>query len=41
MVIPIYHASQFNIQLKLEKLEYRAKVYLFQQFNLKGETNIL
>jgi len=25
------------IQVKLETLEYRAKVHLFQQFNLKGE----
>ncbi len=32
---PIY------LQVKLEKLAYRAKVHLFQYFNLKGETNIL
>jgi len=27
--------------VKLEKLKYHAKAHLFQQFNLKGETNIL
>jgi len=27
--------------MKLEKFEYHAKVYLFQKFSLKGETNIL
>jgi len=30
-----------TIQVKLKKLEYGAKVHLFQQINLKGETNIL
>jgi len=27
--------------VKLEKIEYRAKVYLFQEFNLNGVTNML
>jgi len=27
--------------VKLKKCEYRAKVHLFLQLNLKGETNIL
>jgi len=35
-----WKSNLLTVQVKLEKLEYRAKVLLFQKINLKGETNI-
>jgi len=39
MVKRLEISNLLTVQVKLEKLEYRAKVLLFQKINLKGETN--
>jgi len=37
----LIHFKCWLLQVKLEKLEYRAQVHLFQYFNLKGVNNIV